>query len=288
MNTTNVSTLKIHKLTQAQYNRELANGNIDETALYLTPDEGIDLSGYATTEQLNGKSDISHTHNDLYYTETEIDTKLESKAHATHAHTVSQISDLAVTATELNYMDGVTSNVQAQLDGKADANHTHSASSGLRCYTTSDMMTTTKIVNLYSGSTLTLEAGMIFMVDFMESSMMPNVSLNINGTGAYPIMVDGSTCTVADTKYTGMAMATITYMFNGTHYVWLNTDYGAASANRIMGGTFTGNVSAYRNSSSDGAPTTYMLRNSVITTEVQDVAGLLYQPMNGEIKWYYK
>jgi hypothetical protein len=35
----NLSTLKIHKLTQAQYERELANGNIDKNALYLTPDE---------------------------------------------------------------------------------------------------------------------------------------------------------------------------------------------------------------------------------------------------------
>lgn len=36
-----------------------------------------------------------------------------------HTHTVSDITDLTATATELNYMDGVTSNVQAQLDGKA-------------------------------------------------------------------------------------------------------------------------------------------------------------------------
>jgi hypothetical protein len=43
MITENLSTLKIHKLTQAQYDRELAAGNIDETAIYLTPDEGIAL-----------------------------------------------------------------------------------------------------------------------------------------------------------------------------------------------------------------------------------------------------
>lgn len=41
-----------------------------------------------------------------------------SKADYTHNHTVSQIGDLTVSASELNYMDGVTSNVQAQLDGK--------------------------------------------------------------------------------------------------------------------------------------------------------------------------
>ena len=39
MNTENLTTLKIHKLTQAQYDRELANGSIDENALYLTPQE---------------------------------------------------------------------------------------------------------------------------------------------------------------------------------------------------------------------------------------------------------
>ena len=39
MITENLSTLKIHKLTKAQYERELAAGSIDPTALYLTPDE---------------------------------------------------------------------------------------------------------------------------------------------------------------------------------------------------------------------------------------------------------
>lgn len=42
MITNNVSTLKIHKLTQEQYDRELAAGNLDENALYLTPDEDIE------------------------------------------------------------------------------------------------------------------------------------------------------------------------------------------------------------------------------------------------------
>ena len=39
MITENLSTLKIHKLTQEQYDRELAAGNIDANALYLTPEE---------------------------------------------------------------------------------------------------------------------------------------------------------------------------------------------------------------------------------------------------------
>lgn len=78
MKTENVSTLKIHKLTQEQYDRELATGNIDETALYLTPDEEIDLSPYATIEQLNTKADSVHSHDDMYYTEAEMDSKLDT------------------------------------------------------------------------------------------------------------------------------------------------------------------------------------------------------------------
>ena len=73
MITENLSTLKIHKLTQAQYDRELDAGRIDENALYLTPDEEIDLSPYATIEQLNEKADSVHDHNDVYYTEAEVD-----------------------------------------------------------------------------------------------------------------------------------------------------------------------------------------------------------------------
>ena len=64
MITENLSTLKIHKLTQKQYERELENGNIDENALYLTPDEEIDLSGYAT---------IDHTHTNVIFADITTD-----------------------------------------------------------------------------------------------------------------------------------------------------------------------------------------------------------------------
>lgn len=57
MITENLSTLKIHKLTQAQYDRELEAGNIDANALYLTPDEETDLSGYATVEYVDTKAE---------------------------------------------------------------------------------------------------------------------------------------------------------------------------------------------------------------------------------------
>jgi hypothetical protein len=66
----------------------------------------------------------------------------DGKANASHTHTVANITDLTATATELNYMDGVTSNVQTQLDGKSDSGHTHSsATTSTAGFMTKDMVT---------------------------------------------------------------------------------------------------------------------------------------------------
>ena len=75
MITENLLTLKIHKLTQEQYERELAAGKLDENAIYLTPDEGIDLTLYATVEQLNSKCD-------KVYVEQYVNTAFSQFSHA--------------------------------------------------------------------------------------------------------------------------------------------------------------------------------------------------------------
>lgn len=76
MITENLSTLKIHKLTQAQYDRESEAGNLDETALYLTPEEEI----YATTELVKGQIDEHNVnasaHNDIRIKITDLNTKV--------------------------------------------------------------------------------------------------------------------------------------------------------------------------------------------------------------------
>jgi hypothetical protein len=50
--TENLSTLKIHKLTQAQYERELEAGNVDANALYLTTDEAVSLRNLLANENI--------------------------------------------------------------------------------------------------------------------------------------------------------------------------------------------------------------------------------------------
>lgn len=48
-----------------------------------------------------------------------IQTQLNGKAATSHTHLVANITDLTATATELNYVDGVTSAIQTQLNAKA-------------------------------------------------------------------------------------------------------------------------------------------------------------------------
>lgn len=89
--------------------------------------------------QLDGKAASSHTHaqSDI----TSLVTALAGKAALSHTHVVADLTDITASATEvnildgalistveLNYVDGVTSGIQGQLDGKAATSHTHAQS----------------------------------------------------------------------------------------------------------------------------------------------------------------
>jgi len=101
-----------------------------------------DDPNFATTvtASLSGKSDTGHTHlladvTDVTATATElnyvdgvtsdIQGQIDGKASSSHTHLIADITDVTATATELNYVDGVTSAIQTQLDGKAASTHTH-------------------------------------------------------------------------------------------------------------------------------------------------------------------
>ena len=61
-----------------------------------------------------GAAPTEHTHDDRYYTETEIDSKLNDKADSTHVHTIDNITGL-----------------QSVLDEKAASSHSHSVATTL-------------------------------------------------------------------------------------------------------------------------------------------------------------
>ena len=72
-----------------------------------------------------GKAAASHTHDDRYYTETEVDTKLSGKSNVEHTHTKSEITDFAHTHDDRYFTE---TEVTSKLAGKSDTGHKHSAS----------------------------------------------------------------------------------------------------------------------------------------------------------------
>lgn len=125
MITENVSTLKIHRLTQEQYDRELAAGRLDANAIYLTPDEGVDFTGYATEQYVDNataavKDEILNGADEAYDTLKELGELIEQnkgaieafealasgKADKEHTHEIKDVTGL-----------------QTALDGKANVEH---------------------------------------------------------------------------------------------------------------------------------------------------------------------
>lgn len=134
-----LATLKIHKLTQEEYEQKLETGSLDDNALYLTPDEAIDLSPYATIEQLNAKADSEHTHEDISTLITNLNTL---------------VGDVAV-----------SDQISDAIKNKSDVGHTHTAEevgadvSGSAASALSDAKsyTDTKISDLINSAPTTLD-----------------------------------------------------------------------------------------------------------------------------------
>lgn len=78
---------------------------------------------------LANKANENHTHDDRYYTESEMDTKLAGKSNTGHSHAWSAITDKPSTfaPSAHNHDDRyyTESEMNTKLDGKAAASHTH-------------------------------------------------------------------------------------------------------------------------------------------------------------------
>ena len=93
----------------------MAYGSFNSGGEALAVDATLKVSGAAadakaTGDALAGKAAASHTHDDRYYTESEMNTKLNGKANASHTH-----DDRYYTESEMN----------TKLNGKANSSHTH-------------------------------------------------------------------------------------------------------------------------------------------------------------------
>jgi hypothetical protein len=192
--TENLSTLKIHKLTREQYDRELEAGRIDENALYLTPDEEIDLSPYATLEQLETKADAGHAHkiSDVANLQSSLDKKVPVDRTINGKNLTSNItlsaSDVGASASGHTH-DGryyTESEIDSKLSNKANASHNHSASNITSGTLSSDRLPTVPISKGGTGATT-------------AASALTN--LGITATAAELNKLDGVTASTAELNY---------------------------------------------------------------------------------------
>lgn len=173
----------------------------------------------ATPSSVKSAYDLANTANTNAAT---AQTKADS-AYTLAESKVDSLSDLGITATatELNYMDGVTSNVQTQLDTKADTIHTHPY--GV-CSSSATYTTKTVTVDNFS-----LVEGARVIIKFTNANSASSPKLNVNGTGAIPIMRYGTTAVGSNSATNGWeAGAVLAFTYDGTNWVrdyWHNTTY---------------------------------------------------------------
>ena len=144
------------------------------------------------------------------------------------------LGDLGITATaaELNYVDGVTSNIQTQLNGKAPSSHTHT--------TTIAESTGTNELTLKHGTKYAVTAGGDSFVFTMPSDNNTNY---YHTTGSwsgltYTAKANGGAGALAFTIPTGTSATTVA-VGNHSHSGYLSTSggtvNGAIGANQIGG-----------------------------------------------------
>ena len=145
-------------------------------------------------------------------------------ADTVNGHTV--LSDVPANAkfTDTTYSNATTSNaglMSATDKAKLDATNIAYAT----CDT--EAATAAKVVTVTGNDNWALSVGCIVMVKFSISNTAANVTLNVNGTGAYPIWHNNAEYESTSSAYCGYAGRTITYSFNGTHWVWVSSSYDA-------------------------------------------------------------
>lgn len=82
--------------------------------------------------------------------------------------------------------------------------------------------TAAKVVNLVDPTGFELKPGVMIAVKFTTSNTASNVTINVEGTGAKQIWSDASVNTGNNTGVTGYANRYIYYVYDGTHWVFIN------------------------------------------------------------------
>ena len=130
--------LSLKKLTQEEYDALTEEEKNDESIFYIiSNEEELDLSVFATKEDLNSKANVSHEHviEDITSLETLINDIYETmgnKAEADHTHDWSQI-DLSSKAdvvhnhviTDIENLETTIAGIESSIENKANKLHEH-------------------------------------------------------------------------------------------------------------------------------------------------------------------
>ena len=201
-----------------------------------------------------GKAAASHTHDDRYYTESEIDTKLSGKSDTGHTHTKSQITDFP---TSLPANGGTASKVGNSLtfgsktyNGSSAQTITASDLGALTAHQTIKQdgitgatinrfgtcstadATAAKTVSITDG-TFSLEAGARVSVKFSNANTADTPTLNVANKGAKNIFHKGAKITTGVNK--ALLAGVCDFIYDGTqwhligNYIDTNTTYSAAT-----------------------------------------------------------
>ena len=116
---------------------------------------------------LNTLNELAAALNDDANFATTVTTALSGKANASHTHLLADITDVTATVTELNYVDGVTSAIQTQIDSKVPLAQTVETVGASRALTSADLG---KLILNSAAITITVE-GLTTgqQVDFLQA-----------------------------------------------------------------------------------------------------------------------
>lgn len=301
MITENLSTLKIHKLTQAQYDRELKAGRIDENALYLTPDEDIDLSPYATIDyvdsaisaiptpdvsgQINTHNTDANAHSDIRDSISANEAAISVLLNGSDPEIIDGVNDL------INYVNEHGSEVTGiKADIKENADNIEQLNTLVGDTSVSEQISAA-INPLSSEIANVSKAAQTSLDNHINNKSNPHgvtlSQLGVTATAAELNYVDGVTSNI-QTQISSLSSEIANKSAVGHKHTKSEiTDFPTSmtptthnqAASTITAGTFAGQVVA---NSGGQAPGTSLLRNSKL------VSADTNPTVNGEICWTYK
>ncbi len=251
--TTNLNSLVINYLTQAQYDSAVSGGTIDANQLYLTPESGT--SNYLEKSYTEGSRSFS-----LGWTTDDIDTTFSIRGLDNSNHVESKVG-IATAAAYMTIDDGSTTAtieiVPGQINLSASTSD-YSAGYNLVCDNaggvyingtdgthvyaplgvtgtlalTSDVpgvlygtssTTASTAAKVVTCSNFTTGKNSIIGILFSTANTAATPTLNVNSTGAKSIYVGSATPTATDNVLKWSANTMVYFLFDGTYFRYITS-----------------------------------------------------------------